>query len=397
MFDSAPTGPDRGRTLLTRVGNIRRPCITTKENIINTSQKLLTGLMAVVPLFSVTLASAPAQAQTYATSTVVTAPRIRGFEVDEVRRLVPGADLDFKLYGTPGGRASLSIIGARRNLALTETEPGQYEGTYTIGSRDRITAASAVTANLRVGNLVTSGVLSESLLREPGSRRRDRDYAMAGAPRIERFDVRGDDALTAGNELNFTLYGTPGAKVDMAIEGTRGVFFLPEVKPGEYSGEYVIRRADRIMPNSVVTANMRIGNQVATTKLNKPLLIAGVPSTPRVVRYCTNCATVEAINVVQVDGDGNYLGTIGGGVVGAAIGSQVGKGSGRTAAQIAGALGGAYIGRNIERNAKRTTHHEVVIRFTNGGTQTITYENDPGLRVGEKVKLSNGVLERDAS
>ena len=352
-------------------------------------------------MFSITLASAPAQAQQYSTATTVTAPSIRGFEVDEVRRLVPGAELEFKLYGTPGGRATLSMTGARRNLALAETEPGQYEGVYTIGTRDRITASSKVTANLRVGNLVTSGVLAESVQRVPGARRaeRDRDYAMAaGAPRIERFEVRGDDALTPGNELNFMVYGTPGAKVDMAIEGARGVFFLPETKPGEYSGEYVIRRADRIMPNSVVTANMRIGNQVATTKLNKPLLIAGAPvTTPRVTRYCTNCATVEAINVVQVDGEGNYLGTIGGGVVGAAIGSQIGSGSGKTAAQIAGALGGAYIGRNIERNAKRTQHYEVVIRFTNGGTQTVTYENDPGLKVGEKVRATNGVLERDNS
>jgi outer membrane lipoprotein SlyB len=354
--------------------------------------------MAAVSLGSLSLASAPAQAQPQsATTTVLTAPRIRGFEVEEVRRLVPGAELAFTLYGTPGGRANLAIRGATRNLAMTETEPGQYEGSYTIGTRDRITAASAVTANLRVGNLVTSGVLSESLQRGPGSRR-GRDDAMAGAPRIERFDVIGDDALTPGNELNFTLYGTPGAKVDMAIEGARGVFFLPEVNAGQYSGEYVIRRADRIAPNSVVTANMRIGNRVATARLNQPLLIVRAPSTPpRVVRYCTNCATVETINVVQVDGDGNYLGTIGGGVVGAAIGSQVGKGSGRTAAQIAGALGGAYIGRNIERNAKRTQHYEVVIRFTNGGTQTVTYENDPGLRVGEKVKVNNGVLERDAS
>jgi len=358
--------------------------------------------MAVVPLFSLSLASAPAQAQQYATtSSAVAAPRIRGFEVDEVRRLIPGAELAFTLYGTPGGRANLNIKGATRNLALNEVEPGQYEGTYVIGTRDRISGASAVTANLRVGNMVTSGVLAESLQREPGMRRgeRDRQNAMAsGAPRIERFDVRGDDALTPGNELNFMVYGTPGAKVDMAIEGTRGVFFLPEVKPGEYTGEYVIRRGDRIAPNSVVTANMRIGDRVSTMKLNKPLLIAGVPAgTPKVVRYCTNCATVEAINVVQVDGDGNYLGTIGGGVVGAVVGSQVGKGNGRTAAQIAGALGGAYIGRNIERNAKRTQHYEVVIRFTNGGTQTVTYENDPGLRVGEKVKINAGVLERDAS
>ncbi|UUZ47555.1 hypothetical protein LP420_30830 [Massilia sp. B-10] len=144
----------------------------------------------------------------------------------------------------------------------------------------------------------------------------------------------GDDRLTPGNELNFTVIGTPGAKVDMAIEGTKGVFFLDEVKPGQYSGEYTIRRKDRIASNSVVTANLRVGNRVATAKLNKPLLVAAPPE-PRVVRYCTNCATVEAINVVQVDGDGNYLGTIGGGVVGAALGSQVGKGDGRTAAQIA--------------------------------------------------------------
>ncbi|MES2323492.1 MAG: glycine zipper 2TM domain-containing protein [Pseudomonadota bacterium] len=350
--------------------------------------------MAVVPLLSISLASAPAQAQQYATTSVVSAPRIRGFEVDEVRRLLPGVELNFTLYGTPGGRASLAISGANRNLALDEVEPGQYEGSYTIGSRDRISAASSVTANLRVGNLVTSGVLAESLVR---SRRGQRPDPAMDVPRIARFDVVGDDSLRPGNDLNFTVIGTPGAKVDMTIAGTRGVFFLPEVKPGEYAGEYTIRGRDRIASNSVVTANMRLGNRVATATLNQPLLVAAPPLTPRVVRYCTSCATVEAINVVQVDGDGNYLGTIGGGVVGAALGSQVGKGSGRTAAQIAGALGGAYIGRNIERNAKRTQHYEVVIRFNNGGTQTVTYENDPGLRVGEKVKVNNGVLERDQS
>ena len=352
--------------------------------------------MAAVPLFSMSLVSAPAQAQQYATTTVVEAPRIRGFEVDEVRRLVPGTELAFTLYGTPGARANLNIRGANRNLALTETDPGQYEGTYTIGTRDKILANSRVTANLRVGNLVTSGVLAESLVRDRNSRAPN--YAAAvGQARIERFDVKGDDSLVAGNELNFTVYGTPGAKVDMAIEGARGVFFLPEVKPGEYSGEYTIRRSDRIVPNSVVTANLRVGNQVATTKLNKPLLVPGVAPVQRAAaRYCANCATVDAINVVQVDGDGNYLGTIGGGVLGAVLGSQVGSGSGKKAAQIAGALGGAYIGRNIERNAKRTQHYEVVIRFANGGTQNVMYENDPGLRIGEKVKVNNGVLERDA-
>jgi outer membrane lipoprotein SlyB len=360
----------------------------------------LAGLVSVIPLFSVALVAAPVQAQQYNTPAgSAYVPVIRGFNVDEVRRLAPGVELAFDVYGTPGGRVVLQIAGANRNLVLTETEPGQYEGIYTIGNRDRISATSAVTANLRVGNQVTSGVLSESLVRGVGRRGPPPRGDVAGMPRIERFDVRGSEDLRPGNELNFMLRGTPGAKVDMTIAGTRGVFFMPEVRPGEYEGEYVIRRGDRIAPNTVVTANMRANGRVATATLGKPLqLVSAAPvGTPRVVRYCSNCATVEAVNVIEVNGDGNYLGTIGGGVVGALLGSQVGDGNGRTAAQVAGALGGAYVGRNIERaNAKQTRHFEVVIRYPNGGSQTVQYANDPGLRVGEKVRFNDGVLTRDS-
>ena len=377
-------------------GNIRRSCITSKEIIIKTKQKLLAGLIAVMPLFSMTLVAAPAHAQQYSNSASA-APVIRGFDVEEVRRLRPGVELNFNLYGTPGGRATLSIAGANRNLNLTETDPGQYEGTYTIGSRDHINGASAVTANLRVGNQVTSGVLSESLLRGAGPRGAQPVMA-ADLPRIERFDVQAEESLAAGNELNFKVAGTPGAKVDMGIAGAKGVFFLQEVTAGQYEGSYTIRRADRIVPSSVVTANMRVGNRVTTKTLGHPLMVVNTTQAPvvsRAERYCANCATVDAINVVQVNGDGNYLGTIGGGVVGALLGSQVGSGRGKTAAEIAGAVGGAYVGRNIERKAKQTQHYEVVIRFANGGTQTVTYEVDPGLRIGEKVRVNDGVLTRD--
>jgi outer membrane lipoprotein SlyB len=359
----------------------------------------LAGLVSVMPLFSVALVAAPASAQQYNASDRAYVPVIRGFNVDEVRRLAPGVELNFDVYGTPGGRVALQIAGANRNLMLTETDPGVYEGTYTIGTRDRITATSAVTANLRVGNQVTSGVLSESLQRGVGRHDAPRrgDLA-AGIPRIERFDVKGTDDLRPGNDLDFMVRGTPGAKVDMMISGTRGVFFLPEVRPGEYEGQYIIRRGDRIAPNTVVTANMRMNGRVATSVLGKPLQLASTApvGTPRVVRYCSNCATVEAVNLIEVNGDGNYLGTIGGGVVGALLGSQVGDGNGRTAAQVAGAIGGAAVGRNIDRNnAKQTRHFEVVVRYPNGGSQTFNYANDPGMRVGEKVRINEGVLTRD--
>ena len=325
---------------------------------------------------------------------VAAGPRIDGFNVDEVRRLVPGAELNFNIYGSPGGTATLRINGAQRNLTLTEVEPGQYAGTYTISSRDRITASSGVTGNLRLGNQVASTVLSESLVVGVGPHTQNR--APGPAPRITRFEVQPSQDLGGGSELPFTLYGTPGGKADVAIAGTTGRFFLPEVRSGEYAGTYTVRRNDRITSNSTVKGTLQVGQQVTTINLGKPLMLASAPApVAREQRYCSSCGVVEAVNLVEVKGDGNYLGTIGGGVVGALLGSQVGNGNGRTAAEIAGALGGAYAGREVERNTRKTGHYEVLVRLQNGGTQTVSFPAEPGYRVGEKVRITDGTLARD--
>jgi outer membrane lipoprotein SlyB len=361
-----------------------------------TRQTLAAAVVAALPLLSMTVTT-PVLAQNHPRAARL-APRIDGFNVDEVRRLEPGTELNFELYGTPGGYATLRIDGATRNLTMTETSPGTYQGTYTIGTHDRIGPASTVTANLRANDMVTTRLLAESIVRGP-----DRvDRTASNMPHVDRFDVRGSDDLGPGNELKFTVHGTPGAKVEVQIAGTRGIFFLPEVRPGEYSGLYTIRRGDQIAPDAPVTATIRANGRYSTATLGQPLIAGGngqgirpPGSQPRVARYCTNCATVEAVNVVQVGGDGNYLGTGAGAVVGGLIGNQVGSGSGRTAATVAGAVGGAIAGREIERNAHTSQRYEVVVRYANGATQTIPYENNPGFRVGDRVKVSDGVLIRD--
>ena len=66
---------------------------------------------------------------------------------------------------------------------------------------------------------------------------------------------------------------------------------------------------------------------------------------PREVRYCSNCATVEAVT---------------------------GPAAGPAAARF-----------------------EVRVRMAKGGTATFRYENDPGLKVGMKVKVNQGVLVLD--
>lgn len=343
-----------------------------------------------LPLFSLGLITSEANAQQY--NIPASTPRIDGFNVDEVPHLTPGTELIFSLYGTPGGTATLGIAGAQRNLNLNEVEAGRYEGAYTISIRDSITAQSSVTANLRLGNQVVSAVLRESLQTGVGYHAPGQAYG--AFPKIARFDVQPSAELSRGNDLTFTLYGTPDGKAEIAIDGAKGKFFLQEVKSGEYSGVYTIRHRDRIASNSTVTANLRVGDRVTTATLDKALLTAAAPVT-RVAKICTSCGMVEAVNVVEIKGDGSYLGTIGGGVVGALLGNQVGKGNGKTAATIAGAVGGAFAGRAIERNTRKTLHHEVLVRLQGGGTQTVSFEADPGYRVGDKVKITDGVLIRD--
>ena len=367
-----------------------------------TRQTLAAAMVAALPLLNMTVTT-PVHAQDHPRAARL-APRIDGFNVDEVRRLEPGTELNFDLYGTPGGYATLRIDGATRNLTLTETSPGTYQGTYTIGTHDRINPGSAVTANLRVNDMVTTRLLAESIVRGPdrdGDRGDRGDRVASNMPHVDRFDVRGSDDLGPGTELKFTVHGTPGAKVEVQIAGTRGIFFLPEIRPGEYSGLYTIRRNDHIAPDAPVTATIRANGRYSTATLGQPLMAGGngqgisPGNQPRVARYCTNCATVEAVNVVQVSGDGSYLGTGAGAVVGGLLGNQVGSGSGRTAATVAGAVGGAIAGREIERNANTKQRYEVVVRYANGATQTIPYENNPGFRPGDRVKVSDGVLIRD--
>jgi outer membrane lipoprotein SlyB len=75
----------------------------------------------------------------------------------------------------------------------------------------------------------------------------------------------------------------------------------------------------------------------------------------------------------------------------------VGSGSGSTAATIIGAAGGAYIGHELENRPQQQTADvfSVRVRMENGSTQTLLLSNNnPGFRVGDRVRISNGVMER---
>jgi hypothetical protein len=101
---------------------------------------------------------------------------------------------------------------------------------------------------------------------------------------------------------------------------------------------------------------------------------------------CDDCAKVVSVNVAERKGDSNALGMIAGGVGGALLGNQVGSGSGKKVATVAGAVGGAYAGKKIQENMNSKKIWNVEVEYDNGQRKTFSFEQDPGMQRGDKVR-----------
>lgn len=126
------------------------------------------------------------------------------------------------------------------------------------------------------------------------------------------------------------------------------------------------------------------------TPANEPVRVASAPPAPPQV--CANCGSVEAVNVVEQQGEGSGLGAVAGGVAGALLGNQIGGGSGRKIATVAGAAGGAYAGHQIEKHVKTTKRYDVVVRMEDGSVRHFPFDAEPAFRAGSKVKVVEGAL-----
>lgn len=108
---------------------------------------------------------------------------------------------------------------------------------------------------------------------------------------------------------------------------------------------------------------------------------------------------VQSIDTVSqgykgVAGTGYGLGTLAGAVVGGVAGNQVGSGKGKTIATAAGTAGGAYIGHQLEQRNQAPASYAITVRMDGGSYQTLNQSKTGGLRVGDRVRIENGIVER---
>ncbi|HJV63854.1 MAG TPA: glycine zipper 2TM domain-containing protein [Albitalea sp.] len=102
-------------------------------------------------------------------------------------------------------------------------------------------------------------------------------------------------------------------------------------------------------------------------------------------------------NIQQLDSSrrGPGAGALLGAVVGGVVGNQIGHGTGRAAATALGAVGGAVAGNAYDqRNATPQTYYQVDVRLDNGDFRSFDYMDLNGLRVGDRVRIQDGQLQR---
>jgi len=122
---------------------------------------------------------------------------------------------------------------------------------------------------------------------------------------------------------------------------------------------------------------------------------AMIPPPPpvQVAAICKECAVIEEVREVEKAGQTSGGGAVGGAVVGGVIGHQMGGGRGKDVATVLGALGGGLAGNQIEKNAKKTKEYQIFVRYEDGTKGLFTQPTPPSWRIGDKVKVINGVIQ----
>jgi len=109
---------------------------------------------------------------------------------------------------------------------------------------------------------------------------------------------------------------------------------------------------------------------------------------------CESCARVTDVHAETRRGQASGVGAVGGAVVGGLLGNMVGGGTGRKLATVAGAVGGGYAGNEIEKNQKSHAVWVVQVRERDGRLRRFERSADPGLQVGDEVRLTENGFSR---
>lgn len=125
------------------------------------------------------------------------------------------------------------------------------------------------------------------------------------------------------------------------------------------------------------------------------LVVAGCAQQPTYQVYnqpVARAGTVESIRQVDKQKYQQGAGAVTGALIGGGLGAIAGQGWGKAAAVTIGAIGGGIVGNELQKNQTELIW-EIGIRYDDGGYGTISQAQSPGLRIGDRVRVTDTGLE----
>lgn len=102
--------------------------------------------------------------------------------------------------------------------------------------------------------------------------------------------------------------------------------------------------------------------------------------------------TVESVREVVEQKSPSGLGLVAGGLIGGGLGSLIGNGTGRTVATVVGALGGGYVGNQVEKGDTQVVY-QIGVKYDDGSWVTIRQTSPTGLRIGDRVVVTDNSIQ----
>lgn len=101
---------------------------------------------------------------------------------------------------------------------------------------------------------------------------------------------------------------------------------------------------------------------------------------------------VESIQQVDRQKYAQGTGAVTGALIGGGLGAIAGQGWGKAAAVTIGAVGGGIVGNELQKNQVELVW-QIGIRYDDGSFGTIAQTQPPGLRIGDRVRVTDTGFE----
>lgn len=110
----------------------------------------------------------------------------------------------------------------------------------------------------------------------------------------------------------------------------------------------------------------------------------------------TLIGTVEAVEIVNVQGSSSWKGTLTGSILGGVLGSTIGNGWGRVISSAAGSIAGSFAGAGVERQLTKDEGYKLAIRQDNGNAFSVIVvpDNAEIFKVGDRVNVVSSTSGR---